>query len=261
MVEHISKDVFIRKGEKRRILNDISLTIAPGELVAIIGASGAGKTTFMNAISGFERATSGNVYINGSDLYENYDIHKTQIGYVPQNDIVHNNLTIENMLEYTARLRLPRDISREEIDYQINSVIDIMGLNEHREKLIRKLSGGQKKRAIIAAELISDPAILFMDEPTSGLDPESDMNLIKYLKKLASTEGKTIILITHTLQNIHAFDKIIFLGYGGYLTFFGTLNESLEFFEVDNLVDVYEKISKEPQVYVRKYAQRCLPSI
>ena len=136
-----------------------------------------------------------------------------------------------------------------------------MGLNEHREKLIRKLSGGQKKRAIIAAELISDPAILFMDEPTSGLDPESDMNLIKYLKKLASTEGKTIILITHTLQNIHAFDKIIFLGYGGYLTFFGTLNESLEFFEVDNLVDVYEKISKEPQVYVRKYAQRCLPSI
>ena len=257
-IDNISKEVFVKTGEKRKILNNISLTIRPGELVAIVGASGAGKTTFMNAICGFERATSGNVYINDNDLYKNYDIHKTQIGYVPQNDIIHDNLTIENMLEYTARLRLPKDISSDEINYQVDSVIDIMGLNEHREKLIRKLSGGQRKRASIASELISDPAILFMDEPTSGLDPESDINLIKYLKKLASVEGKTIVLITHTLQNIYAFDKIIFLAAGGYLTFFGGLNEALEFFEVNNLVEAYEKISKEPQVYIRKYAERSL---
>jgi ABC-type multidrug transport system ATPase subunit len=157
------------------------------------------------------------------------------------------------MLNYVAKIRLPNDVTKEEINYQVKSVIDIMGLQPHKKKLIRKLSGGQKKRASIAAELISDPVIIFMDEPTSGLDPEADINLIKHLKRLSSKEGKTIVVITHTLQNIHIFDKIIFLASGGKLAFFGNLEEALKFFEVKNLVDAYEKLSNDTDFYVKKY--------
>lgn len=258
-VEHLSKIVPCKKGtgfnggDKKYILDDVSLTIYPGELVAILGGSGAGKTTLMNAINGFEPATSGKVYINGNDLYKNYQAYKSQMGYVPQQDIVYDNLTMNDMLAFVAKLRLPGDYSKEEISRRVDDVLNVMALQKQKYTLIKKLSGGQKKRASIAVELISDPSLFFLDEPTSGLDPEAETNLMKQLKLLSSQKNKTTIVITHTLQNIHLFDKIIFMAPGGKLCFYGSPNEATEFFEVDNLADAYEKISEDTNKYVSKY--------
>lgn len=257
--EHISRTVKCKKGtgingsDKKNILDDVSLTIHNGELVAILGGSGAGKTTFMNCINGFEPATSGTVLMNGSDLYKNYQVHKSSIGYVPQQDIVHDNLTLEDMLTYTGKLRLPSDITKQELQQRVTEVMEMVDLLPQKDTYIKKLSGGQRKRASIAVELISDPPLCFLDEPTSGLDPEAETNLMHQLRNLSTEKGKTVIVITHTLQNIHLFDKIIFLAPGGKLCFYGTPDEGKKFFEVDNLADAYEKISDNVDFYVNKY--------
>lgn len=258
-VENLSKIVPCKKGtginggDKKYILQNVSLTIYPGELVAILGGSGAGKTTLMNAINGFEPATSGAVYVNGTDLYKNYQAYKAQIGYVPQQDIVYDNLTMFDMLAYVAKLRLPRDVTKAEIEQRVMEVLHAMALEKQKDTLIKKLSGGQKKRASIAVELISDPSLFFLDEPTSGLDPEAETNLMKQLQMLSAQRGKTILVITHTLQNIHLFDKVIFMAPGGSLCFYGSPDEAKQFFEVDNLSDAYEKISANVDMYVQRY--------
>lgn len=258
-VENLSKIVPCKKGtginggDKKYILQNVSLTIYPGELVAILGGSGAGKTTLMNAINGFEPATSGSVYFNGTDLYKNYQAYKAQIGYVPQQDIVYDNLTMFDMLAYVAKLRLPKDVTKNEIEHRVMEVLHAMALEKQKDTLIKKLSGGQRKRASIAVELISDPVLFFLDEPTSGLDPEAETNLMKQLQMLSAQRGKTILVITHTLQNIHLFDKVIFMAPGGSLCFYGSPAEAKTFFEVDNLSDAYEKISANVNMYVQKY--------
>lgn len=259
-VENISRLVKCKNGtgidggNKKHILNGVSLTINPGELVAILGGSGAGKTTFMNCINGFEPATSGRVLINGTDLYKNYQTLKTQIGYVPQQDIVHDNLTLEDMLTYTGRLRLPKDVTKQEISQRVAEVLDMVDLTAQKDTFIKKLSGGQRKRASIAVELVSDPTLFFLDEPTSGLDPEAENNLMHRLKGLSRDKGKTVIVITHTLQNIRLFDKVIFLAPGGKLCFCGSPDAANKFFEVDNLADAYEKISQDVDGYVSRFS-------
>lgn len=258
-LNHLSRIVPCKKGtgihggNKKYILQDVSLRIPAGQLVAILGGSGAGKTTFMNCVNGFEPATKGTVKINGKELYSNYAVLKSQIGYVPQQDIVHEELTLESMLKYVAKLRLPADLSREEINSKVEEVIQIVDLTPHAKTYIKKLSGGQKKRASIAVELLSDPELFFLDEPTSGLDPEAETNLMKRLRILSSERGKTVLVITHTLQNIHLFDKVIFLAPGGKLCFYGKPDKALEFFEVENLSDAYEKIGRNVDGYVKKY--------
>lgn len=243
----------INGGNKRYILKDISLTIEPSEMVAILGGSGAGKTTFMNCINGFEPATEGTVVVNGVDLYKNYASIKSTIGYVPQQDIVHDDLTLESMLTYTAKLRLPGDVNKNELGQRVAEVLDMVELTQHKDTYIKKLSGGQRKRASIAVELISDPSLFFLDEPTSGLDPEAENNLMHQLQGLSYKKGKTVIVITHTLQNIRLFDKVIFLAPGGKLCFYGTPKQAEEFFSVDNLVDAYEIISKDIDGTVERY--------
>lgn len=261
-VEHITKMVSCKNGtgidggNKKYILQDVSFTVYPGELVAILGGSGAGKTTLMNAINGFEPATEGKVCFNGNDLYKNYSAYKSQIGYVPQQDIVYDNLSMFDMLYYVAKLRLPSDITKDEITQRVEEVLRAMALENHRDTLIKKLSGGQRKRASIAVELISDPLLFFLDEPTSGLDPEAETNLMKQLQMLSSKRGKTVIVITHTLQNIHLFDKVIFLAPGGKLCYYGSPKEAKQFFEVENLADAYEKISVDVDGYVKRFQQQ-----
>ena len=259
VVNNISRMVKCKKGtgingsDKKYILQNISLTIRAGELVAICGGSGAGKTTFMNAINGFEPGTSGDVSINGVDLYRNYSQLKSRIGYVPQQDIVHDNLTGESMRTYTAKLRLPKDITNGEISQIVANVLEMVDLTKQTDTFIKKLSGGQRKRASIAVELVADPAIFFLDEPTSGLDPEAETHLMHSLKRLSNEKKKTVLVITHTLQNIDVFDKIIFLAPGGKLCFFGSIDDARKFFGVSNLVDAYEKISQDIDGYVEKY--------
>lgn len=246
---HICKKV---DHNKKTICDDVSLKIDPCELVAIIGGSGAGKSTLMNCISGYNPPTSGTVTVNGNELYSNLEAIKDIIGYVPQQDIVFDNLSVYDMLKYTARLRLPKDTDASELDSIILKVIDTVELTERKDTLIKKLSGGQRKRASIAVELISDPALFFLDEPASGLDPGTERNLMRTLKNM-SASGKTIIFVTHSTLNLRVCDKIIFMGAGGKLCFMGSYDEALRFFEVDDLVDVYNMITENSEYWQKKF--------
>lgn len=240
------------QGKSFNICNDVSLSIRPGELIAIVGGSGAGKTTLMNIISGYKKPVSGQVYINGEELYEAYDSLKNMIGYVPQQDIVYDNLTLFHMLDYAAKLRLPDDTKADERKSRVQTVIKMMELEGKEKTMIRQLSGGQKKRASIAVELLSDPNLFFLDEPASGLDPGTECNLMKTLKNMTRS-GKTVILVTHSTLNLRECDRIIFMGKGGNLCYFGSAQDAESFFEVDNLVDVYNLLTNESLQWRSKY--------
>lgn len=238
--------------KKKIICNDVTLTVEPCEMVAIIGGSGAGKSTIMNCISGYSIPTRGRVFINGMDLYQNYNAVRSIIGYVPQQDIVYDGLTVQAMLEYTAKLRLPADTSAAEMHRVIDRVLEMVDLTERRGTLIKSLSGGQKKRASIAVELISDPKLFFLDEPASGLDPGTERSLMKTLKKMAQG-GKTIIMVTHSTLNLKMFDKIVFMGKGGNLCFYGSYDEACRFFGVDDVVDVYNMITDDSEMWKERF--------
>ncbi|MCL2227866.1 MAG: ATP-binding cassette domain-containing protein [Oscillospiraceae bacterium] len=241
-----------RVADGKIICNGVNLNIEPGEVVAIVGGSGAGKSTVMNCLSGYSQPTSGSVLVNGVELYENFDALKNVIGYVPQADIVYDNLTVFDMLQYAAQLRLPRDISENERLRSINDVIKSVELVPNKETLIKNLSGGQRKRASIAVELLSDPNLFFLDEPASGLDPGIERNLMLTLKKMAE-EGKTVVFVTHSTLNLHLCNKIAFMGKGGNLCFYGSYMEALGFFQVSDIVDAYSLISEEPERWKNKY--------
>lgn len=245
-------------GKGKQILHDVNVDIDSNEFVAIIGGSGAGKSTLMNAISGFDKKRQGTVLFSGLNLDENFSVLKSLIGYVPQQDIIYENLTLNRMLMYTAKLKMPKDTSKEEIEKRIRDVLEMVELSEHQNTYIRKLSGGQKKRASIAVELLADPSLFFLDEPTSGLDPGTEKKLMGTLSRLAKSQGKTIIMVTHTTQSLDLCDKVIFMGQGGRVCFCGTCQEAQMFFDTDNLVDIYNEMAAQPQEWAAQYAG-CVP--
>lgn len=244
---------FSRK--KKKILDNLSLTINSGDFVAVLGGSGAGKTTFMNCINGFKEPTEGYVLFNGMDLYKNYQKLRLLIGYIPQESIIHDSLNLKDMLTFTGKLRLPGKEAKQNLDKLVEEVIAKLDLTEQTYTLIKNLSGGQKKRASIAVELLSNPQIIFLDEPTSGLDPEAESTLLKHLQMLSHKDKKTVIVVTHTLQNINLFDKVIFLAQGGRLCFYGTPDEACKFFRVDSLSEAYSKISTDSDKYVEEFSK------
>lgn len=250
-----ASNIVIRRGRGKKSFiasNHVSLNIKPGELVAIIGGSGDGKSTILNCLCGYLQPTLGEVYINGVNLYQNLTSLKKLIGYVPQTDIVYDNLTLYDMLMYTAKLRLPKDTTRTERESAITKAIEMVELLEVRDRPIKLLSGGQRKRASIAVELLSDPQLLFLDEPTSGLDPGIERNLMQSLRRMAD-DGKTIILVTHSTLQLKICDKIVFIGKGGNLCFFGSYKEALSFFGVSDIVDVYNMIAKQSRQWSIKF--------
>src|SRR5579884_4182409 len=177
------------------LLNDISLVIPPRKFVALVGGSGAGKSTLMDALNGLRPAHDGKVFYNGQDYYRSLAAFSTQLGYVPQDDIVHRDLTVERALYYAAKMRLPEDFTEEQIKQRIDEVLVDVDMEERRNLLVHKLSGGQRKRVSIALELLAKPSIFFLDEPTSGLDPGLDRKMMFLLRKLAD-KGHTIVLVT-----------------------------------------------------------------
>lgn len=250
---HISKEVKDPNGNgKKRILDDISISIKAGELVAIIGGSGAGKSTLMDSLNGFRLPTEGLVLVNDDDFYKNYFMYKNIIGYVPQQDIVYDTLTVREMLTFAARLRMPEDSTKEDIEERVNKVISEVELDGREDICIKKLSGGQKKRTSIAVELLADPKLFFLDEPTSGLDPGMERNLMRLLRKLAD-KGKTIILITHATANIHICDKVAILGSGGKLCYFGKPKGAFDFFNVKEYTDIYDLVSEKSDEWQEKF--------
>ena len=240
----LTRDV-TNHGKTKRILNGVNLSIEPGEFVAIIGGSGCGKSTLLNALTGYERATDGTVLVGDKSLYSNYDYFKSLIGFVPQQDIVYDFLQLDKMLDYTAQLRMPKDTGREERAARVKDVLKMVELSEFSTSMIKKLSGGQRKRASIAVELLADPGLFFLDEPTSGLDPGTERNLMHTLRRLATEKRKTVIMVTHTTLNLQLCDKIVFMGKGGKLCFCGSPDDALRFFGVDNFVDIYNLVAED----------------
>lgn len=253
-VDNVNKHVGFGK-KKKQILKDVNCEIRANEFVAIIGGSGAGKTTLMNAISGFEPEFDGKIYCNDIDMIVQFQNLKNIIGFVPQQDIIYENLTLRKMLYYAAKMRMPEDTKREEIIQRIQEVLEMVDLQSHQNTYIRKLSGGQKKRASIAVELLADPKLFFLDEPTSGLDPGTEKSLMLTLNSLAKEHNKTIVMVTHTTQNLHLCDKIIFMGPGGRLCFCGNVKEVKEFYKTDDLVNIYNMIAENPEIWERRFAE------
>nr|WP_297916491.1 FHA domain-containing protein [uncultured Allomuricauda sp.] len=228
-------------------LQAMSLDIPQSNFVALMGPSGCGKSTLLRCLNGENPATAGEVFIHGLSLVDNFNLIKKKIGYVPQDDIVHKELTVYRTLFYAAKLRLPDDTSNEEINTRINKVIADLNLDQDKEKDIRNtkvgsLSGGQRKRVSIAVELLTEPTILFLDEPTSPLDPETIEGFLKSLKKLAHS-GTTIVMVTHKPEDLNYVDQVIFLGVQGHLVYQGAAELLIPHFEVDNIVEVYSKMS------------------
>jgi ABC-type multidrug transport system ATPase subunit len=229
----------------KTLLHDLTFSILPREFVCLVGGSGAGKSTLLDAISGVRPATGGEVRYNGSDYYEQLDSYRSAIGYVPQDDIVPAELTVERALYYAAKLRLPDDMAEAEVRARIDEVMDDLGLTERRGVPIKMLSGGQRKRVSIGAELLSKPTLFFLDEPTSGLDPGLEGRMMALLRKLAD-QGRTIVLITHATQNVDLCDNIAFLAPGGYLAYYGPPKEALNYFRAEKFADIYTQIEREP---------------
>ena len=226
----------------RFILRDASISIAPRELVALVGGSGAGKSTLMKALAGYTSASHGRVLVNGDDFYDHLDAYRMLLGYVPQDDTLHKELTVDRALRYAARLRLPADTSRSEITQRIARVLEDVDMSPHRKKRIDQLSGGQRKRVSIAAELLADPSLFFLDEPTSGLDPGLEKKMMFTLRRLADA-GRTIVLVTHATANITQCDHVAFMAEGR-IVYFGPPTEALSFFGVESgdFADIYAKL-------------------
>lgn len=244
--KNIVRVVKDKSKKKIRLLNDISLAIEPGQFVALVGGSGAGKSTLLRALLGVEPNIQGTVYLNGDDLISNFNIYRTLVGYVPQHDIVHTNLRVKEVLYYAAKLRLPPDINADNI---VQNTLQQIELSERQNTLVKNLSGGQLKRVSIGVELLADPKLFFLDEPTSGLDPGLDKKMMELLRKLAD-EGRTIILVTHATTNITMCDRLVFLGLGGNLCYFGPPDEATKFFKINsnNFADIYIKLETKEAV-------------
>ena len=255
-----------RQGKEKIILNDISLVIEPGQLIALVGGSGAGKSTLMKSLLGIAPTTDGKVYLNGDDLRQNWAVYRSQIGYVPQDDIIHQDLTVQEVLTYTCQLRLPPDTN---ITRLVNSTLEQIKLSHVKHNLVSNLSGGQRKRVSIGVELLADPKLFFLDEPTSGLDPGLDKEIMQLLRELAD-QGRTIVLVTHATGNIEVCDRLAFMGLGGKLCYFGPPQEALSFFEMPSqdfkyFADIYIKLNEgkqeqEIRSQVKKWASKYLNS-
>ncbi len=238
-------------GRLTPLLADVSLKIAPQEFVGIFGTAGCGKSTLMDAMNGRRPATAGAVLYNGRNLYDHFDAFKGGIGYVPQELIFHDALTVADALTYAAEIRLPPDTSTEELEQNVDRVLRDVGLFERRGVAVRNLSGGQRKRVSIAIELLSRPNALFLDEATSGLDLRTEAEMMRIFRDVAAS-GVTTLCITHYADSLEACDKVIYL-IQGRLAFYGTPAELKQHFGVDNIREVFWR---EPRHTAEEWAQR-----
>ena len=235
---------------RARLVDDVSLSVYPGEMVGILGPSGAGKSEMMKMMCRYTSPSSGNILFNGLDIQRHYGSFRQKIGYVPQDEIIHPELKVEEALEYSARLRLPPDTTSSEIEEAVTETLDTLGLLEHRDKIIgspetgKILSGGQRKRVNMGIELIARPSVLFLDEPTSGLSIKDSEVVMKHLRKLADN-GTTVVQILHSPPAFlyRLLDQVTWLVPGGRIAYYGPPDPgSYEFFDTEeNMPGMIEK--------------------
>jgi ABC-type multidrug transport system ATPase subunit len=239
----------------KELLNNISVTCRPGTLTAIIGGSGAGKTTLSRLIAGYTRPSAGSVTFEGHDIHAEYATMRSRIGMVPQDDVVHRQLTVNQALGYAAELRLPPDTSKEERAQVVAQVLEELDLTKHADTRVDKLSGGQRKRASVALELLTQPSLLLLDEPTSGLDPALDRQVMLMLRQLADA-GRVVLVVTHSVSYLDVCDQILLVAPGGKTAFNGPPSQIEAAMGTRNWADIFAKVGAEPDEANRRFLER-----
>ncbi|MYW49038.1 ABC transporter ATP-binding protein/permease [Streptomyces sp. SID161] len=222
----------------KQILKDVSFGVPEKSLIAVIGPSGSGKSTLLKALTGYRPANQGEVLYDNRNLYKQFAELRQRIGLVPQDDILHKELTVKKALKYAAKLRFPADTTGQERDARIEEVLRELKLDIHKDKKVTSLSGGQRKRVSVALELLTKPSLIFLDEPTSGLDPGMDRDVMQLLRGLAD-DGRTVLVVTHSVAELALCDKLLVMAPGGAVAYFGPPEEALNFFGYDSWADVF----------------------
>src|SRR5215471_6401164 len=250
---------FIDTGDISLVARDLTVTLPSGKvlldhvcfplgercLLGIIGPSGAGKSTLLGALTGMRPANGGSVLYDDRDLYANYSELRHRIGLVPQENILHTQLTARRALRYAAELRFPRDTSKAERNRRVDEVLGELSLTAHAETRTDRLSGGQQKRVNVALELMTKPSLLFLDEPTSGLDPGLDKSVMEMMSGLAK-DGRTVIVVTHSVANLDICDRLLVLVPGGKVAYFGPPQDGLKHFNKPGWAEVFQAFDNEP---------------
>ncbi|MEV0408655.1 FHA domain-containing protein [Actinoallomurus sp. NPDC050550] len=244
-VSLVANDLTVRTSKGKVLLDHVSFPIPERCLVGVIGPSGAGKSTLLGAVTGTRPATEGGVRYDNRDLYRHYAELRHRIGLVPQEDILHTQLPTRRALRYAAELRFPGDTVAAERDRRVDEVIEELGLTPHAQTRIDSLSGGQRKRVSVALELLTKPSLLFLDEPTSGLDPGLDKSVMEMMRDLAH-DGRTIVVVTHSVANLDTCDRLLVLVPGGRVAFYGPPEEGLSFFGKASWAEVFQAFDREP---------------
>ena len=236
-------DLSVTAGRKKVLLDEVSFALDGGQFLAVLGPTGAGKSTLLKALTGTRPADRGSVLYNGRDLYASFAELRNRIGYVPQDDILHPELTVESALSYAARLRFPPDVSSADRSARVKEVLAELGLENRADVRVAKLSGGQRKRTSVAIELLTRPSLLILDEPTSGLDPGYEKSVMELLRDLAAS-GRTVLTVTHSIQSLDLCDRILFLAPGGQTAYFGPPSSALKYFELSGYPEVFQHLDK-----------------
>src|ERR1700735_2714017 len=239
------QDLTVKIPSGKVLLDRVSFPLGERCLLGVIGPSGAGKSTLLGALTGMSPAGEGSVLYDGRDLYKNYDELKHRIGLVPQQDIMHTQLTARRALRYAAELRFPKDSSDRERNERVDEVIEELSLTPHAQTRAAALSGGQRKRVSVALELLTKPSLLFLDEPTSGLDPGPDKSVMEMMAGLAH-DGRTVIVVTHSVANLDLCDRLLVLVPGGKVAFFGPPRDGLRHFGQPGWAEVFQAFEAEP---------------
>ncbi|GGU88075.1 ABC transporter ATP-binding protein [Streptomyces litmocidini] len=222
----------------KQILKDVTFGVPEKSLIGVIGPSGSGKSTLLKALTGYRPANEGDVLYDNRSLYKQFAELRQRIGLVPQDDILHKELTVQKALRYAAKLRFPGDTATAEREARIDEVLRELKLDIHKEKKVTSLSGGQRKRVSVALELLTKPSLIFLDEPTSGLDPGMDRDVMQLLRGLAD-DGRTVLVVTHSVAELGLCDKLLVMAPGGSVAYFGPPEEALNFFGYSTWADVF----------------------
>jgi ABC transport system ATP-binding/permease protein len=250
-VSLVADDLMVQMGDAV-LLDDISFALPAASLLAVIGPSGCGKSTLLRAMTGLRPATTGRVRYDGRDLYDDYAELRYRIGLVPQDDVLHRQLTVRRALRFAAALRFADDVPRRERHARVDEVLRLLGLTPRAGQRIDTLSGGQRKRTSVALELLTEPSLLYLDEPTSGLDPALDKEVMTELREIADS-GRTVVVVTHSVLHLDMCDRVLVLCQGGTMGYFGPPDGILEFFGAKDYAEVFTGITDDPKKWTRYY--------
>nr|WP_090345917.1 FHA domain-containing protein [Mycolicibacterium malmesburyense]CRL78490.1 multidrug ABC transporter ATPase [Mycolicibacterium malmesburyense] len=236
----------------KTLLNNISIAARPGTLTAVIGPSGAGKSTFARLVAGYTHPTTGTVTFEGHNVHAEYASLRSRIGMVPQDDVVHGQLTVRQALMYAAELRLPPDTTKSDREQVVMQVLEELEMTKHLETRVDKLSGGQRKRASVALELLTGPSLLILDEPTSGLDPALDRQVMTMLRQLADA-GRVVLVVTHSLTYLDVCDQVLLLAPGGMTAFYGPPSQIGPSMGTTNWADIFSSVASDPDAANQRF--------